>query len=132
MNLESLWIGHNLSRRCTAGKPGLMWLEKPPAAGCSTVGLTSDWLGPGPGLSVTGPCGAIPLRCTKFGMLDGGVSAIAPASLTGRFGLSALGLSSGRFGRGILALSSGRFGRSALGLLKGRVGLSCCALGLTA
>src|SRR5215469_1759694 len=129
MNLESLWIGQNLSRRCTAGKPGLMWLEKPPAAGRSSVGL-ADWLGPG--LSVTGPCGAIPLRCTKFGMLDGGVSPIAPASLTGRFGLSALGLSRGRFGRGMLALSSGRFGRSALGLLKGRLGLSCCALGLTA
>src|SRR5216683_1127579 len=106
MNLESLWIGQNLSCRCTAGKPGLIcW--KSPGAGFNSVGLTRDWLGPG--LSVTGPCGAIPLLCcTKFGLLDG------------RFGLSALGL------------LSGRFGLSALGLLKGRFGLTCCTLGFTA
>src|SRR5215470_19970223 len=110
MNLESLWIGQNLSCRCTAGKVGLIW---PPGADFNSVGLTR-------GLSVTGPGGAIPLLCcTKFGLLGA------------KFGPTALGLLGGRFGLSALGLLGGRFGLSALGLLKGRFGPTCCTLGFT-
>src|SRR5258707_9783587 len=65
MNLESLWIGQNLSCTCTAGKPGLIcW--KAPGAGFNSVELTTGWLGPS--LMMAGPCGAVVLPCTKFGL----------------------------------------------------------------
>src|SRR6266436_2708061 len=83
MNLESLWIGQNLSCRCTAGKTGLVcW--KAPGAGFNSVELTTGWLGPS--LMMAGPCGALAPPCTKFGLAGE------------KFGRSALGLLSGRLG----------------------------------
>src|SRR6266478_4460551 len=129
MNLESLWIGQNLSCRCTAGKTGLIcW--KAPGAGFNSVELTTGWLGPS--LIMAGPCGAVAPPCTKFGLAGEKFGPSAPGLLGGRFGPSVLGLLGGRFGASALGLLKGRFGRSALGLLSGRPGLTCCTLGFTA
>src|SRR5260370_17473869 len=81
MNLESLWIGQNLSCTCTAGKPGLVcW--KTPGAGFNSVELTTGWLGPS--LIMAGPRRRLAAPPTKFLVAGGKHGSRAPAVVVWR------------------------------------------------
>src|SRR5215470_3145871 len=102
MNLESLEIGQILSCRFTVGKPGLIFC-RPPGLCAKDTGLKSAL--PGPGLSVAGPCGAIPLLCCT-NLTIGSFEWFCPVAFV---------LLSGRSGFDALELLTGKFGFSALG-----------------